>query len=92
MGWLDRGAGGVSALRFDCRGMGDSAGESSDGGPADWQIDVTTAAAELARLAGQGHPSIAGLRLGASLALLRQCGPEASPAPGLVLWDPIVSG
>ncbi|MFL5579782.1 MAG: hypothetical protein ACJ8AO_05360 [Gemmatimonadaceae bacterium] len=85
-------AAGISALRFDCRGMGDSAGDGEDAGPADWQVDVTTAAAELARHAGQGHPSIAGLRLGASLALLRQCGPDASPAPALVLWDPVVSG
>ena len=85
-------AGGVSTLRFDCRGTGDSAGESGDSGPIDWQLDVTTAAAELARLSGQGHPSIAGLRLGASLALLRQCEPAASPVPALVLWDPIVSG
>jgi hypothetical protein len=85
-------AGGITALRFDCRGTGDSAGDSGDSGPAEWQIDVTTAAAELARQARQGHPSIAGLRLGASLALLRQCEPGASPAPALVLWDPIVSG
>ena len=85
-------AGGISALRFDARGTGDSSGDGGDSGPADWQIDVTTAAAELARHAGQGHPSMAGLRLGATLALLRQCAPGASPAPALVLWDPIVSG
>ena len=85
-------AGGISALRFDARGTGDSAGDSGGSGPDDWQLDVTTAAAELLRQAGQGHPSIAGLRLGASLALLRQCGPGASPAPALVLWDPVVSG
>jgi uncharacterized protein len=85
-------AAGVSNLRFDCRGTGDSAGDGGDSGPIDWQLDVTTAAAELARLSGQGHPSIAGLRLGASLALLSQCAPAASSAPALVLWDPIVSG
>jgi len=85
-------AAGISSLRFDCRATGDSAGESGDGGPADWQRDVTTSAAELVRHAGQGHPAMAGLRLGASLALLRQCEPGASPAPALVLWDPIVSG
>jgi len=85
-------AAGISALRFDCRGTGDSAGDSGDSGPADWQLDVTTAAAELVRQAGQGHPSIAGLRFGASLALLRQCEAGASPAPALVLWDPVVSG
>jgi pimeloyl-ACP methyl ester carboxylesterase len=85
-------AGGISTLRYDSRGTGDSAGESGDGGPTEWESDVTTAAAELVRQAGQGHPSIAGLRLGATLALLRQCGPGASPAPALVLWDPVVSG
>ena len=85
-------AGGITALRFDTRGTGDSSGDGGDSGPADWQIDVTTAAAELARHAGQGHPSMTGLRLGATLALLRQCAPGASPAPALVLWDPIVSG
>jgi pimeloyl-ACP methyl ester carboxylesterase len=82
---------GISALRFDFRGVGDSSGESGEGSLDCWQEDVAAAGTELSGIVG-APASIVGLRLGATAALLRQARPDAAEVPRLVLWDPIVDG
>lgn len=80
---------GMSVLRFDYRGTGDSAGDSSD---FSWQLgveDTLEAAAELRRRSGQGRVVAFGARLGATLAMQ-----TAAPArfERMALWDPVCNG
>src|SRR5260370_24123183 len=72
----DLGAGGVSVLRFDYRGTGDSVGE--DGAAQQLQsavADVCAAVAWLKQETGVTELTLCGLRLGASFAALaaREC-------------------
>ncbi len=63
-------AGGCRALRFDCRGTGDSAGDSVETSLSSMERDAADAAAFLRARAGDGAPlALVGFRLGASLAL-----------------------
>ena len=80
----------INAFRFDFYGVGDSAGESGDGTLDRWQQDVASASAELS--CEDGRASIVGLRLGATVALLKQTRGDSPEVPSLVLWDPIVDG
>ena len=82
---------GVTTLRFDFHGVGDSAGENGAGDTGQWTRDLGTAVGELARRAGS-PPAVIGLRLGATVALLRQAESDAPEVPALVLWDPVVDG
>ncbi len=87
---------GYHVLRFDYRGLGDSSGDSADGGRAPWCEDVLQALEELEALSGVKDVRIVGLRLGAALAATaigsrrrRSSHPSVSH---LVLWDPVLSG
>ena len=59
---------GFHVLRFDYFGTGDSMGEDEEVSTAQWKSDVGTAIEELKDNAGIERVSVAGLRLGASLA------------------------
>lgn len=81
---------GVSTLRFDYHGTGDSPGTGGVGSLDELAGDVAVAARE-PRLRDRGRAfGILGARLGAALAL-RFAEPEA-PADFMVLWDPVVRG
>jgi alpha-beta hydrolase superfamily lysophospholipase len=82
---------GMPALRFDYDGTGDSAGSDEDPGRlAAWLHSIRVAAAELAARSGVARIGIAGIRLGASLALLAaQDLPLVSDA---VLVAPVADG
>ena len=81
---------GMSVLRFDYSCTGDSAGDGTDASVAEWLEDFDWAIEELKDNALVDQVSVAGLRLGATLAT-RAC-LERSDVEHLVLWDPIVSG
>jgi alpha-beta hydrolase superfamily lysophospholipase len=82
-------AGGVAALRFDYDGTGDSAGDHWDPGRVGaWRASVRHAVALLDSL-GVRRIALAGLRLGATLAVLEAgaCGVDA-----VACWAPVTSG
>ncbi len=81
---------GFPALRFDYFGTGDSAGDPDALELARWTSDVALAVEELRARSGVGPVVLAGLRLGASLAL--RAAPQVEELAGLVLWEPVVSG
>jgi hypothetical protein len=82
---------GWCTLRFDCFGSGDSAGASDDGRVSRWIADVSAAGQEVGRaLPAAPTPTLIGLRLGASIALLHQ--QQGPLADRLVLWDPVIGG
>lgn len=83
-------AAGFPVMRFDYFGVGDSAGESGEGGVALWTKDIRAAIEELLALSNKKAVSLVGLRLGAALAL--QALSENTFCKQLVLWEPIVSG
>lgn len=82
---------GHPVLRFDCYGTGDSMGDDQEGCLSGWCDDLLLADSELRALSGVPSTAWAGMRLGASVALL-----AAAQAPQhlsrLVLWDPVVDG
>jgi len=82
---------GVTVLRFDYTGTGDSA----DIGPQEdqiavWSSDVLAAVTELRRLTGVHHISALGIRLGALLATLAAA--QCNDIRSLILISPIISG
>ena len=83
---------GRPALRFDFYGSGDSAGDSSDGSVSQWVRDVVMATAELQKQQHTMALTVAGLRLGASVALLALRDRPPVDVRALILWDPIVRG
>ncbi|MFN3493887.1 MAG: serine aminopeptidase domain-containing protein [Hydrogenophaga sp.] len=82
---------GHPVLRFDYYGTGDSMGDDNEGCLSGWRDDLLVADSELRARSGVAHTAWAGMRLGASVALL-----AAAQAPAhlsrLVLWDPVVDG
>lgn len=80
---------GFHVLRFDYTGTGDSAGDETAAGLAQWREDIAIAARELTDISGSAKPALVGLRLGAALALLTA---ETVAVERLVLWDPVVRG
>jgi dienelactone hydrolase len=83
------GAQGCIALRFDLDGTGDSGGDQWDPARvAAWRSGVGHAATAL-REWGVTTLVIAGLRLGATLALLQG---DQVKADAVVAWDPVVRG
>lgn len=81
---------GFPALRFDYFGTGDAAGDPDEVDLARWSNDLQLAVEELRARSGVGPVVLAGLRLGASLAL--SAASKLEELAGLVLWEPIVSG
>ena len=81
---------GFHVLRFDYSGTGDSAGADTDASLTSWLDDVATATEELKDTAGIRSVSLAGIRLGATLAYL--AGRERQDVESVVLWDPVVEG
>jgi pimeloyl-ACP methyl ester carboxylesterase len=81
---------GLSVLRFDYTGAGDSAGDTEDGDVATWLGDIAAAVDEAKRTKGVVRVTLLGLRFGATLAAL------AAAARGdverLVLWEPVREG
>ncbi len=87
---------GHHVLRFDYRGIGDSSGDSAEGGLGPWRQDVLQALEELEDLSGVKEVQIVGLRLGAALAVAAAAARVGRPRPprvtNLLLWDPVLSG
>lgn len=81
-------AAGWHVLRIDLTGTGDSEGDFADANWAAWLADVAAARAWLAAEA-RHEPWLWGLRLGAVLASQAAAG---RPAPGLLLWQPLLQG
>jgi uncharacterized protein len=80
---------GISVLRFDYFGCGDSAGEGSALDLDGAVTDILGAAARLSATTAVADPILFGLRGGASLAMLAQ----ARRSEGrLLLWDPVIDG
>jgi uncharacterized protein len=81
---------GVSTLRFDFFGTGDSSGEDAAAELEGWQEDLRQAHDQLARRSGAEEITWFGAGLGASVAVL---GCQGSHPPNrLVLWNPVVNG
>ena len=81
---------GCHVLRFDYFGCGDSAGDVRDATFAQWQADVATAVEELKEMSGAARVSLAGVRFGATVALLSTVGRRDIDT--LALWDPVEGG
>jgi uncharacterized protein len=82
---------GYAVLRFDYRGEGDSDRPFEDSSLATRVEDARLAIGELRRhLVVEGHITVLGLRLGASVAALAADGRD--DVHRLVLWDPITNG
>ncbi len=82
---------GCHVLRFDYFGTGDSGGDMVDGDLEGWVDDIEAAVQELQDTAGASRVTVAGLRLGATLAAIAAAR-QVAGIDGLVLWDPVVSG
>ncbi len=81
---------GITAIRFDYDGTGDSAGTGDDPGRMEAALASISQAADLARRVGDGPLALVGMRMGA---LLAACAAEScGSVAGLVLWDPCNSG
>lgn len=84
-------AAGFACLRFDLFGTGDSGGdEFAPGLVKTWLDDVGLAIEELRARSGAKTVALVGLRLGASLALVKAA--ERGDVDALVLWSPWVTG
>lgn len=81
---------GFPVVRFDYAGSGDSTGETTDVRLADWAADVRHAVAYLRACSLAPTTCVAGLRLGANLAL--EAARELGDVDFLALWQPVVSG
>jgi pimeloyl-ACP methyl ester carboxylesterase len=84
-------AAGNHVFRFDYFGTGDSAGEMQDADLAGWEQDIETAMQELMDTTGATKVSLAGLRIGGTLAA-RVAIRKPRLVDSLVLWDPVIAG
>ena len=81
---------GVSVLRFDYIGSGDSSGDPDEGGLDQWRHDVDAAIDEIKRRSGCDRVTLVGLRFGAALAAVSAtCRDDVEQ---VVFWDPVLSG
>ncbi len=81
---------GVSVLRFDYFGTGDSAGFGHEVSVEQWLMDIHCAIEETKETAGTERTSLIGVRLGATFAILSAR--RRSDIDRIVLWEPIVHG
>ncbi len=77
-------------MRFDYFGTGDSAGEDVEASLTKWVANISLAIDELKLRSGVSKVCLAGLRLGAALAL--QAALKRSDVGGVVMWEPVISG
>lgn len=82
---------GISVMRFDCYGVGESAGEDQDGELRGWCDDVLLAHQELLRRSRATRTIWLGARLGATIAALASSRLPA-PVDRLILWEPVLDG
>jgi alpha-beta hydrolase superfamily lysophospholipase len=81
---------GMTALRFDYDGTGDSAGRQDDPGRvAAWSASVRSAV-ELVKASGAARVVVVGMRVGATVAACELA--DGGGVDGIVLWDPCASG
>ena len=81
---------GIHVLRFDYYGCGDSDGDCTQGSFQQWIDDILAAVNELDKGCGLGKVCLAGLRLGATLAMI--AGTKQSDIDSIILWDPVTDG
>ena len=81
---------GLAVMRFDYRGTGDSAGEFQHFTPDDWRADIHAAADFARREVGLSRLTLAGLRMGANLALSAAC--DRDDVNRVILWEPVLDG
>lgn len=81
---------GYHVLRFDYYGTGDSSGDWLDAGPARWVQDIQAACNELQDISGCTNVNLAGVRFGATLALIAAA--KLGPIDKFIAWDPICDG
>ena len=81
---------GVSVLRFDYYGTGDSKGASKDVSIAQWLRDIEAAIEEIQGASGAERTSLIGLRLGGTLAALAAA--PRNDIDRVVLWEPVLNG
>ena len=80
---------GLSVLRFDWSGTGDSAGDGDSVSFQQWRDDLQLAVQELKDVSNARRISIIGFRLGATIAAIT---PFKLPMEELVLWEPVIRG
>src|SRR5579872_4827361 len=84
-------ASGIPVMRFDLPGSGDSSGSALDSGLFEaWVQSIDHAAAELRAATGVEDVAVAGIRLGALLALTAAA--RGSKLQDLILWGATASG
>jgi len=81
---------GVSVLRFDYFGTGDSAGFAQDATTEAWLSDIDHAVEEIKGAAETDKTILIGVRLGATLAMLSARARD--DIERVVLWEPVVQG
>jgi uncharacterized protein len=81
---------GHHVLRFDYFGVGDSAGEGSEGDLGGWCSDIDMAVDELLSMTRTSRICLLGMRLGATLAATFAA--DRKDVDALVLWDPVCMG
>ncbi|WP_080408171.1 serine aminopeptidase domain-containing protein [Burkholderia ubonensis] len=79
---------GISVLRFDYLGTGDSADTGDWVRPLDWVAEVVDAVTWLKRTTSAKHISLAGFRLGATIAALAA---RQTEVESIVMFAPVVS-
>ncbi len=84
---------GYAVMRFDYRGLGDSAGETADiESLKTWQADLQAAAALLREKSGCEEIVIVGLRMGAAIALKAALDNGIAGLKHIVAWQPVLDG
>ena len=81
---------GLTVMRFDYSGAGDSAGDSEVGDVETWLADIGAAVDEVRRVKGVARVTLLGLRFGATLAALTAAARD--DIERLVLWEPVAEG
>ncbi len=80
---------GITVLRFDYFGTGDSLGDCRQATLERWRADVAAACEELKAHCQSRRVRVIGIRTGATLALT---GLDSASVAQWVLWDPVVDG